>query len=1300
MGTSHILDLTVEYIEFLVVQFIRFCVFLISSKHETSIVANMGDKSTLEEEFGECIENVHDYSYCESVDIEIGKVHSSAAKRNSIEVARNSKRKRLHMDSSECFEQGNKSLASGSPGLSLSVNRDASRGLYPVIRNRKRKVDVHDERHNFARINTENSTFANARTGFVAASEMYNIAVNKSPIKETPDNFDNQSFRKVPKQIKQIQNQGSILNFFMQCPSKLECPSGTVFNTSTKPITQVMKDSMESTTSIDAMVPKLNIEMNNDKIPASGRSVLYSPIKKAGNDCDSTCIYISNDNIPASGKSVKYLPVNKAGNDCDSTCIDISDDKIPALGRSVMYSPIKKAGNDRDSTCIYISDDSDSNSRFSSQGTNKTLQNPKSDVVKQLFNAQRSLLKDPKHKSKGKKQTSKSFTSISKTEIESVKNEAAKYFLGDSFDMNSVFNSESDVEGTLSPIPQSNVKTKVLPKAVISDKYGLLGTGNYPRDVDEKINYFEHLPPEVVENIFCQLPMLDLCLNSNRVCLQWNQIIGSEKFVPWKKLYHKLKADHGTSRVEVRQMMVKYGMKFPSNYLAALIRYMKDFKPVTAANMLECLSKHRRYSLAGQLIDERLEDCKTHGAPNPWCVISLLVILAHSVEEIQEIIGCLSCSVSQCTSLEILECLYCISTFLFAFKLAQKGQIWSGMHYRLYYALYLYENASCSSAGDLQSIMGQNKGGQQSLMKYSSSSDSVRLTHEQMRIVKYMARPEEVIKIVAFAGTGKTTTLVRYTQLRPGKKFLLVVYNKSVCDYAKTKFPPNVECRTGHSLAFGAVGRRYTKKLGNLKVYTLTQTLRARKGENLFLQAKFVLSTLEAFFASADDHISVSHVPSTKLNEKTGQKEQIDIQTKQNLVSDANIIWAKMKDFNENSVFMTHDGYLKLYQLSRPRLSKYDCILIDEAQDLTPAITDILLGQPQGKILVGDPHQQIYSFRGAVNAMEMIQADTVFYLTQSFRFGPEIAHVAMSCLEVLKKETKKTLVGSGKKSTVDGTSLGQVAIISRCNFTVFSEAVKKCCYTQEECKVAFVGGTDNFGFPMLMDMYSLLCPQNGSKEGYEIKNKFIKMFPNFKELEKFAVKSMDVELQGKIKIVKTYHTNLPILIRKIDSKCVKDERTADYVFSTAHKAKGLEFSTVRLTDDFMAGDQQSMFVTLQNLGLDMEDDEREERGMQDVIAVRADKQISEDENNLLYVAVTRAKNALQMSKTLMSVLKLAGEQFVYPVASDKLRESGQVFRCRGTHAEFKPHCVTLQKKEITLGDGVLLKGGLYSPACT
>lgn len=38
-----------------------------------------------------------------------------------------------------------------------------------------------------------------------------------------------------------------------------------------------------------------------------------------------------------------------------------------------------------------------------------------------------------------------------------------------------------------------------------------------------------------------------------------------------------------------------------------------------------------------------------------------------------------------------------------------------------------------------------------------------------------------------------------------------------------------------------------------------------------------------------------------------------------------------------------------------------------------------------------------------------------------------------------------------------GEQVGQLAVISRLNVTVFNEAVKKCCYSDEECKIAFVG---------------------------------------------------------------------------------------------------------------------------------------------------------------------------------------------------------------------------------------------------
>lgn len=45
---------------------------------------------------------------------------------------------------------------------------------------------------------------------------------------------------------------------------------------------------------------------------------------------------------------------------------------------------------------------------------------------------------------------------------------------------------------------------------------------------------------------------------------------------------------------------------------------------------------------------------------------------------------------------------------------------------------------------------------------------------------------------------------------------------------------------------------------------------------------------------------------------------------------------------------------------------------------------DVLLSQRCGKILVGDPHQQIYTFKGAVNALHIVDHTHIFYLTQVY----------------------------------------------------------------------------------------------------------------------------------------------------------------------------------------------------------------------------------------------------------------------------------------------------------------------------
>ena len=48
------------------------------------------------------------------------------------------------------------------------------------------------------------------------------------------------------------------------------------------------------------------------------------------------------------------------------------------------------------------------------------------------------------------------------------------------------------------------------------------------------------------------------------------------------------------------------------------------------------------------------------------------------------------------------------------------------------------------------------------------------------------------------------------------------------------------------------------------------------------------------------------------------------------------------------------------------------------------AVADVLQSQTKARIMVGDPHQQIYGFRGAINAMEMVRATRTFFLTQVF----------------------------------------------------------------------------------------------------------------------------------------------------------------------------------------------------------------------------------------------------------------------------------------------------------------------------
>ena len=173
---------------------------------------------------------------------------------------------------------------------------------------------------------------------------------------------------------------------------------------------------------------------------------------------------------------------------------------------------------------------------------------------------------------------------------------------------------------------------------------------------------------------------------------------------------------------------------------------------------------------------------------------------------------------------------------------------------------------------------------------------------------------------------------------------------------------------------------------------------------------------------------------------------------------------------------------------------------------------------------------------------------------------------------------------------------GQVAFIGRTNMGVFNTLNFLMFDNSNESKrrrVGLVGGVEGYNFEDYLDIYRLM-------KGRKNEMKKFKTFHSFDQFKTFATNVDDVELLSKIKIVEKYGDRVLELISRIRSSVVKDIKTADTVLSTVHKAKGLEFDTVVLMDDFS---------------------DFREQGLQP-------KDVPEDEANLIYVAITRAKMRL------------------------------------------------------------------------
>jgi hypothetical protein len=475
----------------------------------------------------------------------------------------------------------------------------------------------------------------------------------------------------------------------------------------------------------------------------------------------------------------------------------------------------------------------------------------------------------------------------------------------------------------------------------------------------------------------------------------------------------------------------------------------------------------------------------------------------------------------------------------------------------------------------------------------------------------------------AVAGSGKTATLIQYASRRPKEKVLYLAFNKSVQKEAALKFKADgldhVDVKTAHSLAYHgtkeAFGGRILLKRGGYQPYDIKQIAKeqlksafkkkpSKVAELLF--GSHVLKLCSLYCNSSATHVSdVDYLASlTKTEEISYAEKRID-----SIVDATRLFVEKM---GSGEIESTHDYYLKRYQLSKPNL-RYDVIMFDECQDASPAMLDVVLRQSAAtKLFVGDEHQQIYNFRHAKNAMRLVDFPS-HPMHTSFRFNQSIADLAKDILS-----TKSTLIPSFDPPDIRGKGFNQAikttAILGRTNAVLLSRAIDSM--ESGSTKLFFEGGFKNYSFENSSSLYDVLNLHLGEKE--KIRSKFIKEFKDIEDLEHFARCTDDKPLISFIGVVQKYKGSLFRRMESLKDSIVSSALEADLIFSTVHKAKGLEYDAVILLHDFMGEDYiQERLKDKKNS------------------VTKKDLEAFNEEINLLYVSATRARCVLNIPSSIV-----------------------------------------------------------------
>lgn len=513
----------------------------------------------------------------------------------------------------------------------------------------------------------------------------------------------------------------------------------------------------------------------------------------------------------------------------------------------------------------------------------------------------------------------------------------------------------------------------------------------------------------------------------------------------------------------------------------------------------------------------------------------------------------------------------------------------------------------------------------------------LRLTEEQEKVIELFAEVER-LKVNAFAGSGKTTTLVELVKRNKDKKFLFLVFNRAVREELAKKLPSNAVVYTIHSLAYGYLKDKIKGNLVKRREFTDAIINLLNLKETDYFYGKFLSDFLEAYCNSEYGKLSEEVVDKILSLNYEIRRRAISVFGEEFKDNREKIIRKLLEDLkyiiyavNQGNLPFTHDLYLKIFHLTWERwkddFKKFDVVAVDEGQDLNGVQKDLFISLPiPKKVIVGDRHQSIYGWRGALNTLAQLKDGwESLYLTISFRFETkDVPEVANNFLKYWKGEEnfinpQPTPKKIGKNAILTRTiaKLVETAYDLEGNFSTPIDL--------KDLERELRKGENILNYIHIQDEYLLRgLPYYVSKV---VKRVVKEKKGDFKDVIDALKQIGEIDIAFAVKFAYEYDIN-----EVFDTLYRKYRKNAPLVISTVHRVKGLEFDEVELTNDFPSpievivnhlSEKKELQgkISKEDVEQTLEAIKRDDESVKDIL----------DEINLAYVGITRARKKINGS---------------------------------------------------------------------